>query len=316
MCVCLCVCVYIYTYPSNLFFPSWYFSPSLPLQAAVAAAANTSSVTSATAGATGVPGGHPQGAPGSHSPGPASYNILSVNEGTDWTDGYLLGKFLQSYSFSVTYLSLEIFCFLDLLSYLPFFCLTFSSLSPSHLYSYIFISPPLHSFFCLFSCLLSCSWCHHSSFPSLSLLHQLFISLPFFSVPILLGSHHLISLSLHLSCFFLQPVLDFHLRCLAPVYCHVFVLVSVHSAVCLFICLSVIAEFRTLSNQSVEEIESFRCLNLNAEKYLAQELWSDLVTRNKWLLQYFATGGSPWYISKIWKYLRNGTQYITKSVVK
>lgn len=135
------VCIYIYTYPSNLFFPSWYFSPSLPLQAAVAAAANTSSVTSATAGATGVPGGHPQGAPGSHSPGPASYNILSVNEGTDWTDGYLLGKFLQSYSFSVTYLSLEVFCFLDLLSYLPFFCLTFSSLSPSHLYSYIFISP-------------------------------------------------------------------------------------------------------------------------------------------------------------------------------
>lgn len=196
------VYIYIYTYPSNLFFPSWYFSPSLPLQAAVAAAANTSSVTSATAGATGVPGGHPQGAPGSHSPGPASYNILSVNEGTDWTDGYLLGKFLQSYSFSVTYLSLEVFCFLDLLSYLPFFCLTFSSLSPSHLYSYIFISPPLHSFFCLFSCLLSCSWCHHSSFPSLSSLHQLFISLPFFSVPILLGSHHLISLSLHLSCFF------------------------------------------------------------------------------------------------------------------
>lgn len=301
------MCVYIYTYPSNLFFPSWYFSPSLPLQAAVAAAANTSSVTSATAGATGVPGGHPQGAPGSHSPGPASYNILSVNEGTDWTDGYLLGKFLQSYSFSVTYLSLEVFCFLDLLSYLPFFCLTFSSLSPSHLYSYIFISP------------LSIPFSVCSLVFSLALDATTVLSLPYLHSISYLSPYLFflfISLSLHLSCFFLQPVLDFHLRCLAQVYCHVFVLVSVHSAVCLFIRLSVIAEFRTLSNQSVEEIESFQCLNLNAEKYLAQELWSDLVTRNKWLLQYFATGGSPWYISKIWKYLRNGTQYITKSVVK
>lgn len=237
MCVCVCVCIYIFTYPFNLFFPSWYFSPSLPLQAAVAAAANTSSVTSATAGATGVPGGHPQGAPGSHSPGPASYNIPSVNEGTDWTDGYLLGKILQSYSFSVTCLSLEIFCFLDLLSYPLFFCLTFSSLSPSHLYIYIFIFPPLHSFFCLLSHLLSCSRCHHSSLPPISSLHQLFISQPFFFLfPSFLG----LITSFLFPCigliFFLQPVLDFHLRCLAPVYCHVFVLVSVHSAVCLSVC--------------------------------------------------------------------------------
>lgn len=53
------------------------FSPSLSLQAAVAATSAT------TAGAPGAPRGLPQGAPGSPSPGPASHNIPSVNEGTD-----------------------------------------------------------------------------------------------------------------------------------------------------------------------------------------------------------------------------------------
>ncbi|XP_071323055.1 WD repeat-containing protein 7 isoform X2 [Trachinotus anak] len=50
-------------------------------QAAVAAAANISTTTATTAGAPGAPGGLPQGAPGSPSPGPASHNIPSVNEG-------------------------------------------------------------------------------------------------------------------------------------------------------------------------------------------------------------------------------------------
>ncbi|XP_017288410.1 WD repeat-containing protein 7 isoform X2 [Kryptolebias marmoratus] len=54
--------------------------PSNPaLQAQIKQAANTS--TSATAGALGAPGGLPRGAPGSSSPGPASHNIPSVNEG-------------------------------------------------------------------------------------------------------------------------------------------------------------------------------------------------------------------------------------------
>lgn len=55
------------------------FLPSLPLQAAVATTASTSSA--ATSGSLGAPGGLPRGAPSP--PGPASYNIPSVNEGTD-----------------------------------------------------------------------------------------------------------------------------------------------------------------------------------------------------------------------------------------
>lgn len=74
--------VYIYIF-LTCSFPLDYFSPSLPLQAAVAATANTSTVTTATVGTPGAPGAHPQRAPGSHSPGPASHNIPSVNEGTD-----------------------------------------------------------------------------------------------------------------------------------------------------------------------------------------------------------------------------------------
>lgn len=74
--------VYIYIFLTCPFLLD-YFSPSLPLQDAVAATVNTSTVTTATAGAPGAPGGPPQGAPGSPSPGPASHSIPSVNEGTD-----------------------------------------------------------------------------------------------------------------------------------------------------------------------------------------------------------------------------------------
>lgn len=84
--------VYIY----NLLICSFllhYFSPCLPFQAAVAVAAKASAATTATtAGASG-------GASGSPSPGPASHNIPSVNEGTDWTEGHRLGKLSQPYLF-------------------------------------------------------------------------------------------------------------------------------------------------------------------------------------------------------------------------
>uniref|UniRef100_A0A3Q2FMN5 WD repeat domain 7 n=1 Tax=Cyprinodon variegatus TaxID=28743 RepID=A0A3Q2FMN5_CYPVA len=54
--------------------------PSNPaLQAQIKQAASSS--TSTTAGGVGAPWGQPQGAPGSPSPGPASHNIPSVNEG-------------------------------------------------------------------------------------------------------------------------------------------------------------------------------------------------------------------------------------------
>lgn len=86
----VCCCVYLYLF-NLFFFPLDRFSPFLPLQAAVAATANTSTVT--TVRTPGAPGGHPQGAPGSPSPGPASHNVPSVNEGTDWTDGYHSGKY-------------------------------------------------------------------------------------------------------------------------------------------------------------------------------------------------------------------------------
>lgn len=107
-----------------------YFSPFLPLQAAVAATANTSTATSATtAGVPRAPGGLPQGALGSPSIGPASHNIHSVNEGTDWTDGYSLGRVSQPSSF------FRYFVFGDLLlpTFLPL-CIYFSSFSSSHLY--------------------------------------------------------------------------------------------------------------------------------------------------------------------------------------
>lgn len=63
-------------------FPLDYFFPSPSLPAAVAAKANTGTVTTSAAGPPGAPGVPPQGAPGSPSPGPA-LNVPSVNEGTD-----------------------------------------------------------------------------------------------------------------------------------------------------------------------------------------------------------------------------------------
>lgn len=148
------VCIYIFITCS---FPLDYFSPSLPLQAAVAATANTSTVTTATAGTPGAPGAHSQGAPGSPSLGPASHNVPSVNEGTDWTDGYHLGEISQPYYF--TYLCLWR-CFLAL-SFLPFFCCSICSFSPSPLYFY-FHSPFLFLFL-VCSLYFSISWCHHNS---------------------------------------------------------------------------------------------------------------------------------------------------------
>ncbi|KAG8010940.1 WD repeat-containing protein 7 [Nibea albiflora] len=70
--------------------------PSNPaLQAQIKQAAVAANTSTVTAGVPGAPGGHPQGAPGSPSPGPASHNILSVNE--------VVGTIVQSYPvFSVS----------------------------------------------------------------------------------------------------------------------------------------------------------------------------------------------------------------------
>lgn len=243
--VCYCVYIYIFIYIFlTCSFLLDYFSPSLPLQAAVAA--NTSTVT---AGVSGAPGGRPQGAPGSPSPGPASHNIPSVNEGTDWTDGCHLGK--------VTYLCLWrssaslifSFCLLS-------FCISFSCFSSSHLY---FLFPPTPFLF-IFVCFL-CS--HYASqfftsplfIPSVIYLPTFFLFLSFLG----LTSPHFSFLASVL--FFVPCSQCFHLRCLSSFLlclCPCFGLQH-----CLFICLSVIAEFSPLSNQSAEEIDSFWFLYSN-----------------------------------------------------
>lgn len=136
------LCILTAYFP-NLFFPLDYFSPSLPLQAAVAAAANISSATAA--GVPGAPGGLAQGASGSLSPGSASYNIPTVNEGTDWPDGYHLGNVSQPYFFT---LSLEILfyrIFSPVVSFLLSF--SFSLLSSPHSITFSF-SPPFSIFHC------------------------------------------------------------------------------------------------------------------------------------------------------------------------
>lgn len=247
------LCVYIFLTWSFLLD---YFSPSLPLQAAVAATANTSTVTT-TAGALGAPGGLLQRAPGSQSPGPA-YNIPSVNEGTDWTDGYRLGTVSQSYSFS----QLLSFVFGDLLlprsSFLhpfllsfPFVFLIFRSAFLFLFFSQFFTSP-------LFT-------------PSVIHLHPFFLLL-FFS-PCLVTS-------LHQSCFFLQPMFQSPVSRSSSLQCP-FPCFGLQR--CLFICLSIVVEFSPLSIQSVEEIDSFGSPDVNAAKHLAQEMvkcLSDLVMGN------------------------------------
>lgn len=228
------LCILTAYFP-NLFFPLDYFSPSLPLQAAVAAAANISSATAA--GVPGAPGGLAQGASGSLSPGSASYNIPTVNEGTDWPDGYHLGNVSQPYFFT---LSLEIL-FYWIFSPVVSFLLSFSFL-PSLL-------PTFHNFF------IFPSFFYFSLYsPAFTLCLYVIIILPLpYALSIsysssLLGSRRLISLLLHQSCFS-PPAASVGFS--SQVSRSSFVLVLVCSTVCIRLYLSVLTDFSPLSILSV-----------------------------------------------------------------